>query len=138
MSEKNILVVYYSSKTENTHRFVEKLGLSNTLRLAKGVPAPFLDEKYIIICPSYGGGAIKGSIPKEVYDLLNIRSNRDNLIGVIGSGNTNFGTAFCQGAKMVADKCNVPLLYKFELMGSTTDVNNVKIGVESLGNNQQF
>lgn len=138
MTEKNILVVYTSSKTENTHRFVGKLGLSNTLRLEKGVLPPLVQEKFILICPSYGGGAVKGSIPPEVYDLLNVRSNRENLIGVIGAGNTNFGNAYCQGAQMVADKCNVPLLYKFELMGSITDVNNVKRGVESLGNNQQF
>lgn len=138
MRPENVLVVYFSGKTESTHRFVGKLGLSNTLRLERGGPPPLVEDKFILICPSYGGGSVKGSIPQEVYDFLNVRGNRDNLIGVIGAGNTNFGTAYCQAARMVSDKCNVPLLYKFELMGSETDVNNVKIGVKNLGKNQQF
>jgi protein involved in ribonucleotide reduction len=138
VTEKNILVVYYSSRTENTHRFVQKLGLGNICRLEKGAESPLLDEEFILICPSYGGGAVKGSIPPEVYALLNVKGNREKLIGVIGSGNTNFGTMYCHSAKMISEKCNVPLLYKFELMGSITDVNNIKRGVESLGNNQQF
>lgn len=133
MTEKNILVVYYSSRTENTHRFVGKLGLSNTLRLQKGEIPPFVDEKFILICPSYGGGAVKGSIPPEVYGLLNRESNRANLLGVIGAGNTNFGTAYCQAAKMIAEKCEIPLLYTFELMGSTDDVDKIKRGVENFG-----
>lgn len=133
MTEKNILVVYYSSRTENTHRFVQKAGLKNTHRLEKGTPPPTLDEKYILICPSYGGGAVEGSIPPEVYALLNKETNRNNLLGVIGAGNTNFGTAYCQAAKMISEKCKVPLLYTFELLGNIDDVNRIKRGVQHFG-----
>lgn len=131
---ENILVVYYSSKTENTHRFVQKLGFTNTLRLLRGSDTPEIKEKYILICPSYGGGGTKGSIPKEVYGLLNNEANRKNMIGVIGAGNTNFGVAYCQAAKMISEKCRVPLLYNFELMGSDDDIEKIKRGVESFGN----
>jgi protein involved in ribonucleotide reduction len=126
-----MLIVYFSGLSENTHRFVSKLGLPN-----KRIPISgecFVEEPYILIVPSYGGGAVKGSVPSQVVKFLNNENNRVNLRAVIGSGNTNFGDMYCYGAKVVANKCGVPLLYKFELMGNTKDVDCVKDGVIKFG-----
>ena len=45
------------------------------------------------------------------------------------------GTMYCYGGKVVAEKCGVPLLYKFELMGTIKDVENVKNGVMNFEKN---
>lgn len=49
---------------------------------------------------------------------------------MLGAGNTNFGPLFCVAAEKVAAKCQVPLLYKFELMGTDEDVEKVTQGLE--------
>ena len=53
-----MLVVYFSSATRNTERFVEKLDLpSKRIPLHKTEPPLVVDEPYVLICPTYGGGA---------------------------------------------------------------------------------
>lgn len=126
-----MLIVYYSGLSENTHRFVSKLELPNKRIPIKG--ECLVNEPYVLIVPSYGGGEIKGSVPRQVVEFLNNETNRINLKAVIGSGNTNFGDMYCYGAKAVSHKCGVPLLYKFELMGTTRDVDRVKDGVIKFG-----
>lgn len=126
-----MLVVYFSGKSENTHRFVKKLELPNSRIPLQGEIV--IDEPFILIFPSYGGGEVKGSVPKQVVTFLNNPQNRKNLKGVIASGNTNFGEMYCYGGKVVSEKCGVPLLYKFELMGTTKDVDCVRKGVKDFG-----
>lgn len=126
-----MLLVYFSSKTENTHRFVHKLDLPAVRILANNIPEVY--EPFILIFPSYGGGEAKGSVPLPVIKFLNNENNRKWIRGVIGSGNTNFGDMYCYGGKVVAKKCDVPLLYKFELMGNEEDLIKVKNGVINFG-----
>lgn len=123
-----MLMVYFSGKSENTHRFVQKLGFPNK-RIPINGESIEVDESYILVVPSYGGGEVKGSVPLQVIKFLNNSKNRSLIKGVIASGNTNFGTMYCYGGKIVAEKCGVPLLYKFELMGTIKDVESVKSGV---------
>jgi protein involved in ribonucleotide reduction len=49
---------------------------------------------------------------------------------VIGAGNTNFGDNYCMAGDIIAAKCKVPHLYRFELMGTPEDVNRVQQGLE--------
>lgn len=123
-------LVYYSSSSENTHRFVTKLGFS-ALRLpvdAVSTADPAC-EPFVLVLPSYGGGGAKGAVPKPVIRFLNDPDNRNLIRGVIAAGNTNFGTAFALAGKIVAQKCAVPLLYRFELLGTDEDVINVRQGL---------
>lgn len=124
-------IVYFSSRSGNTHRFVEKLGAA-ALRLPVDASAPPLVaiRPYILVVPTYGGGAVKGAVPKPVIRFLNEPSNRGLIRGVIAAGNTNFGTAFALAGDIVAQKCAVPLLYRFELLGTEEDVANVRQGLE--------
>lgn len=126
-----MLLVYFSSKTENTHRFIQKLDLPATRILANNIPE--VSEPFILVFPSYGGGEVKGSVPLPVIKFLNNENNRKWIKGVIGAGNTNFGNMFCYGGKVVAKKCGVPLLYQFELMGNEEDILKVKNGVINFG-----
>ncbi|RVP47850.1 class Ib ribonucleoside-diphosphate reductase assembly flavoprotein NrdI [Sinorhizobium medicae] len=124
-------LVYFSSRSENTRRFVEKLG-GEALRLpvdATDEP-PVVDEAFVLVTPTYGGGGDKGAVPKPVIRFLNSPANRGLIRGVIAAGNTNFGEAYGRAGKIIADKCGVPLLYRFELIGTEDDVAAVRQGLE--------
>ncbi len=125
------LVVYFSSVSENTHKFVQKTGIRSVrLPLKTTVESPEISEPYVLCIPSYGRPGGSGSVPPQAVKFLNNERNRSFLQGVIGAGNTNFGTLFCIAADKVAAKCEVPVLYKFELMGTEEDVKNVQQGLE--------
>jgi len=127
------LIVYYSSRSGNTHRFVEKLGL-RAARIPLGAEDIHIREPYVLILPTYcgdgGPGIVKGAVPKPVIRFLNDADNRKNIRGVIAAGNTNFGAAYCIAGDIISAKCQVPFLYKFELLGTQEDVDQVKHGLE--------
>ena len=125
------LLVYFSSASENTHRFVGKLGFRSARIPLRPKEAPLaVDEEYVLLVPTYGGGSVKGAVPKQVIKFLNDSHNRSLCRGVISSGNTNFGEAYCLAGDIIASKLNVPLLYRYELLGTPTDVVRVKEGLE--------
>ena len=125
------LLVYFSSTSENTHRFVGKLGFRSARIPLRPKEAPLaVDEEYVLLVPTYGGGSVKGAVPKQVIKFLNDSHNRSLCRGVISSGNTNFGEAYCLAGDIIASKLNVPLLYRYELLGTPTDVVRVKEGLE--------
>ena len=125
------LLVYFSSTSENTHRFVSKLGFRSARIPLRPKEAPLaVDEEYVLLVPTYGGGSVKGAVPKQVIKFLNDSHNRSLCRGVISSGNTNFGEAYCLAGDIIASKLNVPLLYRYELLGTPTDVVRVKEGLE--------
>jgi len=125
------LLVYFSSASENTHRFVGKLGYrSARIPLRRGDEPLVVDEEYVLVVPTYGGGSVKGAVPKQVIAFLNDPHNRSLCRGVISSGNTNFGEAYCLAGDIIASKLDVPLLYRYELLGTNTDVARVKEGLE--------
>lgn len=126
-----VRLVYFSSATGNTRRFVEKLGLpAERIPLRANDPALHVDYDYVLIVPTYGGGNIKGAVPKQVIKFLNDEGNRSHCLGVISSGNTNFGTAFCLAGDIISAKVGVPHMYKFELLGTADDVSRVQTGLE--------
>ena len=129
-----VRVVYFSSVSENTHKFVQKLGLPAVRIPLKG--AIEVREPYVLILPTYGGGKANGPdpdaggyVPKQVIAFLNNKGNRSLIRGVIAAGNTNFGAEFCYAGDVVSRKCGVPFLYRFELMGTVEDVEAVRAGL---------
>ncbi|GAA2101410.1 MULTISPECIES: class Ib ribonucleoside-diphosphate reductase assembly flavoprotein NrdI [Brevibacterium] len=128
-----MLVVYYSSPSEYTHRFAAKLHHPvRRLPLLTKDEMPVVDEPFVLITPTYGAGPHRGSVPKQVIKFLNIKANRERLRGVIGAGNTNFGENYCRAADIVSAKCGVPVLYRFELLGMPGDAENVDKGLDEL------
>lgn len=117
-------VVYFSSASENTKRFIEKVGLPAVPVALRG-EQPVVDEPYVLVTPSYGGG----ELPRQVERFLAAGQNARLIRGVIGAGNTNFGEDYCKAAKSISLRYSVPLLYKFELMGTPEDVANVRRGL---------
>lgn len=130
-------LVYFSSASENTHRFIARLGMS-----AARIPLDMrsrlrVDEPYILVVPTYGGGGTAGAVPRQVIQFLNDEHNRSLLRGVIAAGNRNFGEGFCRAGDVIAHKCHVPYLYRFELMGTQADIDNVRKGVSEFWQRQK-
>jgi protein involved in ribonucleotide reduction len=124
-------LVYFSSVSGNTHRFIEKLGRP-ALRiplLPKDEPL-LVDEPFVLVVPTYGGGPETRAVPKQVIRFLNEENNRKHLRGVIAAGNTNFGETYGLAGDIIARKCEVPYLYRFELFGTPDDVQAVHDGLE--------
>ena len=124
-------LVYFSSVSGNTHRFVEKLG-HPALRIpiiAHDEPLK-VSEPFVLNLPTYGGGPDTRAVPKQVVRFLNDERNRQYLRGVIAAGNTNFGEAFCLAGDIISRKCDVPHLYRLELFGTPEDVDRVSDGLE--------
>lgn len=137
------LIVYFSSVSENTHRFVEKLRLRSVRIPVLGDPALFtVDEPFVLVLPTYGGGKATGDrsgyVPKQVIKFLNNIHNRALIRAVIAAGNTNFGEEFCLAGDIVSRKCRVPYLYRFELMGTAEDVERVREGLAEFAQSAAF
>lgn len=127
-----IHLVYFSSSSENTHRFVGKLGLdASRIPLHRSEKPLRMTRPFVLVVPTYGGGNLAGAVPKQVIAFLNDQDNRALLRGVVSGGNTNFGTAYCLAGDIIAAKCGVPHLYRFELMGTPDDVEAVREGLHA-------
>ena len=130
-------LVYFSSVSGNTHRFVEKLGRPAVRIPLHTTDEPLVvDEPYVLIVPTYGGGPETRAVPKQVIRFLNDERNRKHLRGVIAAGNTNFGEAYGIAGDIIARKCHVPHLYRFELFGTPDDVTAVQEGLEQFWKQQ--
>ncbi|HLS00948.1 MAG TPA: class Ib ribonucleoside-diphosphate reductase assembly flavoprotein NrdI [Beutenbergiaceae bacterium] len=124
-------IVYFSSVSGNTHRFITNLdqpALRIPLRPRDGHLE--VEQPYVLFTPTYGHGTPKGAVPKQVIKFLNDPDNRALIRGVIAAGNTNFGAGFCLAGKVISRKCQVPHLYNFELFGTPYDVERVTEGLE--------
>lgn len=121
-------MVYFSSVSENTKRFVDKLD-PNAIRIPLKTEdaAEFVhDRDSVLVVPTYGGGNDNSTVPKQVIKFLNNPENRKHIKAVIAGGNTNFGSHFGKAGDIVADKLGVPVLYRFEITGTPEDVIEVK------------
>ncbi len=127
-------LVYFSSISGNTKRFVAKLGMPDSsverIPLYRTEDPLVMEEEFVLMVPTYGGGTIKGAVPKQVIKFLNDERNRSLIRGVITAGNTNFGEAYCLAGDIISAKCKVPHMYRFELFGTPRDVEQVKQGLE--------
>ena len=129
------LLVYFSSVSGNTARFIEKLGARAVrIPLHSTDAALVVTEPFILVTPTYGGGQgrgeEKGAVPKQVIRFLNDERNRRLIRGVVSAGNTNFGEHFCLAGDIISRKCNVPHLYRLEVFGTPEDVERVSEGLE--------
>ncbi len=130
-------LVYFSSVSGNTARFVRSLGRdADRIPLLPSDEPLTVSEPYVLVLPTYGGGNDRGAVPKQVIRFLNDEGNRSLCRGVIAAGNTNFGTAYCIAGDIVAHKCGVPVLYRFELFGTPDDVSTVNIGLDEFWKQQ--
>ena len=89
--------VVYASRTGNVESIISKLGIE--------------DDGF-------------GDVPYEVEEFL--QSQSEHLKGVVVSGDTGYGEAYCKAGDVIAEQYNVPCLYKVENDGSDEDIEAIK------------
>lgn len=129
------MIVYFSSTSGYTDAFVHKLG-QPALRIplmTKDVEDFVIEDDCVLICPTYASmrpdGEVRGYVPRQVVRFLGNEANRSKVKGVIGTGNLNFGEDFARSGDSIAQKLEIPMLYRFELSGTDDDVLTVKKGL---------
>lgn len=127
------MIVYFSSVSENTKRFVEKLEIpAERIPLRWDSASPLIvDYDFVLVTPTYGAGNDNSSVPKQVVKFLNIPQNRAHLVGIVGMGNTNFGSHFCKAAEIISKKTGAPVLHTGEILGTPEDVQITKEKIDS-------
>ena len=70
-------LIYFSSASENTKRFIEKLGAEAARIPLHAKDEPLVAcEPFVLVVPTYGGTGGEGSVPKQVIRFLNNPDNR--------------------------------------------------------------
>ncbi|UPA07362.1 class Ib ribonucleoside-diphosphate reductase assembly flavoprotein NrdI (plasmid) [Borrelia anserina] len=110
------MLVVYASKTGNIERFIAKTGIKDTFRIVTG--EEIVDKSYVLLTYTISFGRI----PTEVEKFL--ERNFKLMVGVAGSGNRNWGDSFCNAVNLIKSKYNVEEILKFELSGTSRDVEN--------------
>lgn len=124
-------LVYFSSASGNTARFVARLGLDAArIPISPADEMPDFARPYVLMTPTFADGAGRGAVPKQVIRFLNDPGRRALVRGVIAAGNRNFGATYALAGRVIAEKCNVPLLYSYELAGTEDDIARVRAGLE--------
>lgn len=123
-------LIYFSSASGNTARFVARLGLpAQRIPVHPDDPLPEPSGPYVLVCPTYADGMGRGAVAKPVIRFLNDPARRALIRGVIAGGNRNFGATYACAGAVISAKCNVPVLWRFELAGTETDVARVQSGL---------
>lgn len=130
------MIAYWSGKTGNTQRFVDKLGLPS-IRIPNHGAAEFLVTPFVLVFPTYADGQGRGAVPRPVLRFMEAQPNRKLLLGIIGGGNRNFGAMFAQGAFEASVRFGAPVLYRFELAGLPQDIQSVAEGLRKLWTTHQ-
>lgn len=122
-----IPVYYYSSTSGLTRKFAHHLG-EQTGRAVfdlseKAVRTSETTGPWVLLTPSYkAGNAANATLPKPVLRFLASANNRRRMIGIVGSGNRNFGEFYQAAARQLAEVSKRPILFEFELSGTPEDV----------------
>ena len=115
------LIVYWSSNSGGTRRVAEALNTSTVELSGYDGTSP-----YVLLTPTYDQPR-GGFTPRPVQAFLDKHAHL--MVGVIGSGNRNFGDHYCQAAHDISKQFNVPVLWRIEIMGSQEDLTVVDSGM---------
>jgi len=110
------MLITYDSLTGNVQRFVDKITNNMHLKVEKITEDTMITEPFIHITYTIGFG----EVPKLTQVF--IHNNKEMLRGISSSGNKNWGNNFGLAANKIASQYSVPILLKFELAGTDSDV----------------
>ena len=117
-----MIVVYYS-RFRNTKAMLKKL---NTHLNVVDIANYDGKNEYVLITPTYG----IGEVPDEVNEFLKL--HYENMLGVISSGNTNWGPRYGNAGRIISETYKVPWLYRYELRGYDEDIENIRKVLDNL------
>lgn len=115
------MYIYYDSKTGNVERFVQKMKkLRPEWNYVKIDPYLQIENEghFLTFTTKIG------QIPETTFNFLKNGKNKEYLKSVSSSGNRNWGVHFAEAANKIEKEYNIPLLMKFELSGTNTEVEN--------------
>ncbi|WP_342488673.1 class Ib ribonucleoside-diphosphate reductase assembly flavoprotein NrdI [Bacillus sp. FSL R7-0651] len=110
------MLITYDTLTGNVQRFADKITNNKYLNVKKITEDTMITEPFIHITYTIGFG----EVPKLTQVF--IHNNKEMLRGISSSGNKNWGNNFGLAADKIANQYSVPILLKFELAGTDSDV----------------
>lgn len=95
--------------------------------------SPFEKEElpYFVSLPTYleGGNGIDNGdqeiLTESMHEYIEYADNAALCLGIIGSGNKNFGHQYCLTAKQYAKQFEVPFIADFELRGNPKEIETI-------------
>ena len=122
-----IPVYFYSSKSGMVRLFAERLQRPifdlGVPEVRHSVP----EGPWVLLTPSYKtGNPDNDTIPEPVRRFLRDPVTRRHLVGIMGSGNRNFGQYYQAACRQIAKASGRPVLFEFELQGTPWDVEEAK------------
>ncbi|GEL16062.1 class Ib ribonucleoside-diphosphate reductase assembly flavoprotein NrdI [Pediococcus cellicola] len=137
----SIIHILFISIAGNTRSFTQDLQDYAEAQHAKDTTNPLISLKeiseetdfesetdpYFAFVPTYldGGNGIDNGVKELMTNVLGeyiaYKDNRKLCLGVIGSGNRNFGLQYCLTAKRYARDYGFEYLDNYELRGTTAD-----------------
>nr|MDF9460610.1 class Ib ribonucleoside-diphosphate reductase assembly flavoprotein NrdI [Bacillus pumilus] len=118
------MIVYFYSLTGNVRRFIAKIDLGGQAREIK--TGEVVEESFVLVTPTYDFGQPPATVSEWLKD------NGDLMVGVVASGNRNWGDGFGAVADVIAELYDVPVIVKFELAGTEEDVRQFTERVKAL------
>lgn len=135
MVDRQLELLYFSSVTEYTHKFLMTV---TTLMEESGDQSPIMrripikgtqhdhpEGPAVLVTPSYIGSTLAKDMPHVPVQVLRymkgLGPKRSLIWAVVGMGNTNFGQDYCAAGSELAAKLGVPLLGRYELAGLPGD-----------------
>lgn len=124
-----MLLAYYSI-TGNTRVFINRLSTDleqvDIINLSSNIK---LTDEFVVFVPAYaekhGDKLISQEIMDGLFEFMAANDNYSKCVGIIGSGNRNFADLYLITAKQLSDKYDIPIIYDYEMTGTTLDVLNV-------------
>ena len=115
----------YASKTGHVEKIVNKLGLTDAVRIVDGTE--MIEAPYVIFTYTTG----KGKTPKPVEAFL---AANPGAVAVVGSGSTakSHIETFNFAAENISKAYNVPIIAKEDGAGTDEDMAHIKEGLEKL------
>ncbi len=107
------MLYVYASRTGNVESIVTNLGL-DALKIETGSESVGGDFILFTYTDGYG------DIPPEVEEFLS--ANGSHIKGVVVSGDTAYGDAFCGAGDKISELYGCPVLHRVENDGTEEDV----------------
>lgn len=119
------MILVYASRTHNVERFCAKITEYESVNIKNYNPSM---GAYVLV--TYTDKF--GECPKEVEEFL--EKYHSNMVGVCASGRQIWklqGT-YCKSADVIHSKYGVPILLKFEMMGTDRDRKELLERIENI------
>lgn len=122
--------IAYLSVTGNVKSFIDELGVdeSDLIEISDNDWPVEVNEDFVLFVPTYDE-----YMTECVDEFLDEGDNASHCLGLVASGNRNFGEdGYIFTAKDLKKKYELPILHDFEYAGLSTDIEEVQKQINKL------